>query len=718
MTLRVTAQRAASRLLSRTRTLAAVSVLFTAILAAGTGCSGDDDDDDDDAGESGDSGEGGEVGRGGRGGRGGSAASGGSAATGGTKPDIDELAAADEADWTLFVYGHGDHNLSNSLLTDLREMAGANLGGGDVNVLVLTDWDASQVIPGTEPPENFPEGVQLFRVPGGGAALEVVAEGAELNLDDPDVLASVVSDVFRSHPARRNGIVLWDHGGSWSGGFGSDTQNGTVRSPKPMPADVVPQALRAGLEAAGLSASPLLDFVAFDTCLMAGAEVAYPFRDLASVYLANAEIDYGAGWDYTTTFSYIASHLDDTPAEIARAEVSHWDAHHAESSPNDALLRSHVAIDLSKIEDFADATRAFTTAVADSDRLDPIELGRGSFFALPPYASQFENAGSVLPGLRDAGQVFHSLAAVDSDAAVADAADAALDALDDLILARSQGALREDAEQLGLHVELSLASQITPQKSQEYGELASEWVAASGWNEVLDALADGADSSAPSLSVSVQNAEGATASAPPVLEFSTSDADAAKAVIYLGRAVDSESIVLLGMIGSGAVEADANYEFAWDGSVVAFSDGQPAMLDVWLDSGSDDAEPVLTVPGLLSGASAEPLVTYLVFAPSEGGASVAVVSLGEVASTLSLAEISQAAPDATFSPLYYAASTSTGEAELLQGDPIALPASGAYDFSALYLPEGGHLFLTQLTDVWGNQSAEASPFVLAESLEP
>ena len=31
---------------------------------------------------------------------------------------------------------------------------------------------------------------------------------------------------------------------------------------------------------------------------MAGAEVAFEFSTLADVYIANAEIDYGDGWDY------------------------------------------------------------------------------------------------------------------------------------------------------------------------------------------------------------------------------------------------------------------------------------------------------------------------------------------------------------------------------------------------------------------------------------
>src|SRR5215207_1779829 len=42
-------------------------------------------------------------------------------------PNLGELGEepAAEAAWTVLVYGHGDHNLSNSLLTDLQEMAKA-----------------------------------------------------------------------------------------------------------------------------------------------------------------------------------------------------------------------------------------------------------------------------------------------------------------------------------------------------------------------------------------------------------------------------------------------------------------------------------------------------------------------------------------------------------------------------------------------------------------
>lgn len=710
------------------------SALGLAFTLGSTACFGTNSNDDDgDQGEAGASqgdagagsggttgGQGGSSGAGGKGGSSGSAGASGKGGGGGTGaiPDIGEIPEipAVEAAWTVFVYGHADHNLSNSMLRDLGEMARATLDS-DVNVLVVTDWDSSQTIAGTDPPEKFPDGLQLFRIPGGGADIELVAQADEQNLDDPDVLATLVADVFAAFPARRRAVVLWDHGGAWTGGFGSDTQNGTVARPRAMPVEVVPAALLAGLEAAGVDAVPPLDLVAFDTCLMAGAEVIYPFRDVASVYVANAELDYGAGWDYDASFSYLAANRDVDAATFAVAEVSHWDAHHAEASANDALLRSHVAIDLTKFGAFADATSALTDALSESTSFDPIELGRAGFFALPPYASQFENAGSSIPGLRDFGQLLGALGASD-DGAISDAAAAAETALADAILERSQGTLREANRQLGVHVEQSLARELTAERRNGYAQRASAWIEASGWDSLLAGIAASADSVAPELTHAVTNGDAASQAAPPVLEFETLDADVAKASVYLGSQLDDRTIAFLGLVGAGTVAADGPYQFPWDGALVTFEDGQPAMLDVWLDGGADASSTVLMVPGLLAGAAEEPLLTFLVFDASEAEVSAAVVSFGTVASTLSLSEIALAVPSATFAPLYAAISTETGETTLVPGDAMALPESGAYSLGIEYAGAGSYYLFTTLTDVWGNENTVMDPVTLLEPLGP
>jgi hypothetical protein len=211
------------------------------------------------------------------------------------------------------------------------------------------------------------------------------------------------------------------------------------------------------------------------------------------------------------------------------------------------------------------------------------------------------------------------------------------------------------------------------------------------------------------------NGEGASLAYPPVLQFRSDAADIAKAAVYAGL-VDGDQVVLYGLVGSGIVEAETDYEFAWDGAVALFPDGQPAMLDIWLDSGSESAEPVLSVPVVLEGASEEPLAANLVFSPSEESASVAVISFGDVGSTMTLAEIAAAAPSATLAPVYYVIDVNTSEFTSVTGDPMALPEDGVYPFSIGYLDAGQYLLLNLLSDVWGNVGVEGDGVVLLEPL--
>jgi hypothetical protein len=263
------------------------------------------------------------------------------------------------------------------------EMANAQMGDA-VQLVVLADWDASQRFAGAE--DFFPAGLRLYRIHGGtDLPFELLAEGPEANLDDPVLLASIVRDVFTALPAERRGLILWDHGGSWQGGFGGDGQDGTATTKEPMSAPLVAEAVRQGLEAAGIEQSPPLDFFSFDTCLMAGAEVAYPFRGLAGVYIADAEIDYGNGWDYATTLSHFAQNTSASMADLALAEVSQWEQHHS-SDLNDQMLRSHAALDLSQLDALAAAASNLTSIVAESETFDRVQLARGAFFAVAPYS--------------------------------------------------------------------------------------------------------------------------------------------------------------------------------------------------------------------------------------------------------------------------------------------------------------------------------------------
>src|SRR5260370_26517242 len=103
-----------------------------------------------------------------------------------TNPDPD---ATHDTRWTIFVYGHADHNLAPSLDIDIAKMDNARLTP-NVNVIVLADWDASRQRPSGE---HFPTGSHWIRIVGSGMPHETDEMLPEQNLNDPAVLKSAVT---------------------------------------------------------------------------------------------------------------------------------------------------------------------------------------------------------------------------------------------------------------------------------------------------------------------------------------------------------------------------------------------------------------------------------------------------------------------------------------------------------------------------------------------
>jgi hypothetical protein len=411
--------------------------------------------------------------------------------------------------WTIFVYGHGDHNLSPSLVTDLAEMSDASLGA-NVNVIVMADWDASarvdrytdvlaiwnRIIPAAarSAGANYPVGTQWFRVIGGGRPLEHLRTAAEQNLDDPSVLAEAIRVAFTTYPADRYGIILWDHGGSWQGGFGSDYGNtrfleeGLRRSAGGMPAQSVASAIRSGVALAGLRGVRPLQFIAFDTCLMGTVEVAYPFRDLAQVFLAEAEVDFGDGWDYRATFTQLALNPSMTAQEFARIEMANWASHHRTATPQDMLIRSKIALDLASMDALANATRSFTTALLADPMMSTPQVARAAVRTLPAYHPQLtQNAQSS--SYRDLGQFLDNIRALPIGPALRIAATTLDAALSSTIVTSDQGTRRALARQRALQVTLPEWIQFTDGLEGRYRTAASEWSIATRWSELIATMA-------------------------------------------------------------------------------------------------------------------------------------------------------------------------------------------------------------------------------------
>jgi hypothetical protein len=305
----------------------------------------------------------------------------------GNNPDFED-------NWTILVYGHADHNLGVNLVGDLLEMESVGSGDG-LNIVVQTDFNPKAWVRGNKVSSNWLIGrhnnisddirnkVCRFLIDGNRnnsifdtQPIEKLPETK--NMDNADTLIDFINWGITKYPAKRYGLVLWDHGGQYTG-YGGDSQNGTYSdfgfNPNNygMKTKKIRDAIQTSFTSTGISR---FDFVTFDTCLMAGVEVLVDFHDLTDVFMACAEIDYGAGWDYRA-LDYLKKNPNSSTIEFAKQEVQYWDKHHSRWGA-DIELRNHAAFDFSKYNQFNAAFIEFTQLLTtqQSENIEKITRAR------------------------------------------------------------------------------------------------------------------------------------------------------------------------------------------------------------------------------------------------------------------------------------------------------------------------------------------------------
>lgn len=483
----------------------------------------------------------------------------------------DAPTARPEAQWTVLVYGHADHGLSPDLVIDMREMQRAAFGA-HVNVVVMADWNAAMQNAAEPEGPNFPQGTQWFHVRSGEDP-ELIESEPEQDLDDVDVLAHAITRAFTRYPATRYGLVLWDHGGSWKEGFGGDSQDDTEEDPAGMSIPELAEAIQTGARDAGLRGSRPLEFISFDACLMASAEVSYAMRDLTRVVIADAELDYGDGIDYEAFFSTLDAQRNAPMRAIAADEVRAWNLHHLAAGFNDRMLRSHVAIDTAGLAALARATKSLHDAVRAAPPAMASELARRAYFTRPWYSLSVDGAEPEVD-FRDLGQFARSLATVEASvpggAPVAAAARRVQTALEETIVGRAQGLLREGVGQSGVNVALPLGVDITRDMLTDYAVRGGPWAHDTGWTEMLEGLIPPEGATDPDVTTVVLADRGVRATPSGEVVEATAD------VVEL-RGTNAR---IRETIGRRWVRGAAPIEFHWDGALFSLRSPDGTLQDV------------------------------------------------------------------------------------------------------------------------------------------
>ena len=233
-------------------------------------------------------------------------------------------------EFTIMVYMCGSdlESRSGMATADLNEMLSADISG-KVNIIVETggasEWKNSVISSKTN---------QRYQVTNGGL-VPLESNLGKKQMTDPATLTDFIEYCTDNFEANRYALILWDHGGGSTQGYGYDEfYRGTT-----MTLDEINTALK--------DAGTKFDFVGFDACLMATYETAIMLNNHADYLIASEETEPGIGWYYTDWITNLSENTSMPTIEIGQNIIDDFTRKCAEASPYDKTTLS--LIDLAEL---------------------------------------------------------------------------------------------------------------------------------------------------------------------------------------------------------------------------------------------------------------------------------------------------------------------------------------------------------------------------------
>lgn len=233
-------------------------------------------------------------------------------------------------DITILAYMVANNNLDDDLLTNIGAMYdGLALMEKEATLLVY--WDGKTKIG----PNKAQHLILKYKTDGRGningepaldlnAPLNDVLEKAEIVKEydeqysvDKTVMSNVLKDMVTQVTTTRLGLVFGSHGSSWlnsiytSRAFGQDgSGDNTILIP-----DMV--------EAVG-SVDKKFEFILFDACYMATAEVAYAFRNVCDYQLSSVMEVPAYGFPYEDFMKYLYKGDEDNYKKVCQSYIEYY----------------------------------------------------------------------------------------------------------------------------------------------------------------------------------------------------------------------------------------------------------------------------------------------------------------------------------------------------------------------------------------------------------
>lgn len=249
---------------------------------------------------------------------------------------------------TIMVYMIGSDLESEylSASTDIEEMINSNADFNNINLLLYTggakNWHN----------EEIPEYKNaIFKVTSNG--LLKLVEYPRKDMGDSTTLEEFLDYSYKNYKAENYSLILWDHGGGPIYGYGLDEYNKSN--------SLTLLELANSLRNSPFKLNNKLEFIGFDACLMATAEIAYKLSDYADYMIASQEVEPGNGWDYKF-LETIKS--DSTTYEIGKDIIDYYSNFYKRKIGGQGTSLS--MLNLSKIDNFEQKLNALFKEV-DND---------------------------------------------------------------------------------------------------------------------------------------------------------------------------------------------------------------------------------------------------------------------------------------------------------------------------------------------------------------
>ena len=629
-----------------------------------------------------------------------------------------------EHTWTILVYGHGDHNLSGSLAQDMLEMERVGSAAG-FNIVVQADFDASNAsIQGL--PNSLKSGVTRFLMKTnstGTITSPAIQRLPELDLDDPKNLSDFVRWGIQNYPAKRYGLVLWNHGGQWQGGFGADNQDRTRPEAAGMRTGPLVDAVKTALSA---TAVQRLDFTSFDTCLMGGAEILGDMFQLSDILIAGPEIDFGAGWDYTASLNYLKQNPSVSARDFAAAEVQHWKSHHfGVGYEADDMFGFHAAYDLRSYAKFQQSFFEFSKALTPYVQANKARFV-GIRSSLTPYSVGSANELATALTYADLGELAQKIAADGlANAALKTAANTLVSTINNIIIGIARGTKKQNA--MGLSVYFPTTGSV----DIDYSTL-SLFASDQSWINLLSLLksARSQDTSSPVIKPPAGGPRRAASKASPaILNFTiedTSDFQSVHGYLVSNEFTkDPDELVYLGQLFSTNDLNSLNGEFQWNGTAPVIW-GADYEIGLFLGGFTMPNEPdtiVSYADYLPPGSEVSQLVILYTDMGGENPQIISVLDgdVGEQGSPRALT----LEPGGHLTPIYYVEYAPIDDPEafesygILADESLLIPAEGlaGMEVAWAYLQAGDYTISMDAEDIYGNVS-QSIQFIVTIEDEP